>query len=96
MSQAPLSKRSDAEAVLRACSIWGKPAFGDVLFGNGGIGRSLSEDALETAQHFLASEVHREAPQVITDLNLLTEYRHGARPPFSWLSAFLPPGVAER
>jgi hypothetical protein len=93
MSGRPLLKRADAEAVLRQCRISNEPAFEDAQFLPGGLGHSLAVDELESAAHFIASVASPEPARVISDLNLVPEYRHGADPPFSWMKALMPPGV---
>ena len=90
MSDSPLSKRADAEAVLRASAIWGRPAFADALFAPGKIGAVLAHEPLEPADAFLRRVAENRPPWIITDLNMVTEYRHGEPPPFGWLSVFLP------
>jgi predicted membrane-bound spermidine synthase len=85
MSDKPLTKRVDAEGVLRACSVWGKPAFDDPQFQPGAVGRELASRPLESAEDFLKRKERFATTEVISDLNLLTEYRRGAGPPFQWL-----------
>jgi spermidine synthase len=91
MSDRPLTKRQDAERVLRECKIGDKPAFEDSLFVGDGIGALLVHDRLESAQEFISASEVPEPPQVITDMNLIPEFRHGRPPLFGWLQPLLPP-----
>jgi predicted membrane-bound spermidine synthase len=91
MSDQPLTKRPDAEQVLRASRIGDKPAFDDSLFVGDGIGARLVHDPLQTAQDFIARSEGRESARTITDMNLLPEFAHGRPPLFGWLRPLLPP-----
>jgi hypothetical protein len=84
MSPQPLAKRADAEAVLRRCRIGDAPAFPDALSESGGIGNRLARAPLEPAGDYLSQA--RYEPGVITDLNLLPEFRHGDSPLFGTLN----------
>jgi hypothetical protein len=90
-SDQPLTKRADAERVLRESKIGDKPAFDDSLFVGDGIAAQLAQVRLETAQEFILACKLAEPPRVITDLNLIPEFRHGRPPLFGWLRAWLPP-----
>ena len=83
MSDSPLVHRNDALAVLRACRVPGglggaaAAAFADTALAPGGLAWRLATEPLQSAQaHLRASPGGAEAG-VITDLNLLPEYRHG-------------------
>lgn len=90
MSEQPLVRRADAEQVLRRARVGDAPAFTDALFEGHAIGAQLVHGALVTAQEHLAATGAPVAPEVITDLNLVTEYRHGWRPGAGWLQPLLP------
>lgn len=89
MSQQPLVKRADAEAVLRRCRIGDEPAFADDLFERGRVGDRLARAPLEPAAEYLRTSA-RYAPTVITDMNLLPEFRRGQPPLFGLLDEWLP------
>jgi len=90
MSFAELRKSPEAEAALRGSKIWGTPAFADDQFAPNGLAHELAYAPLESGEQFLAHAKGAEHAQVISDLNLMTEYRHGAPPPFLWLKHVLP------
>lgn len=91
MSDRPLTRRADAERVLRESKIGDKPAFDDSLFVGDSIGARLVQVRLETAQEFLLASKAPEPPEIITDMNLIPEFRHGQSPLFGWLRPLLPP-----
>lgn len=91
MSDAPLQRRPDAEAVLRACRTGGQPSFADALFKAPGVAwRLLNKPLLPAADHLKQAGL-AASPGVITDLNMLNEYRHGQPPLFGALQFMLPP-----
>jgi spermidine synthase len=90
MSQSPLHKRSDAQAVLQACTLWAQPAFVPALLAAGGLGHHLATDALEPVDDYLRRTLKGRQAGVISDLNLTPEFRHGQPPPFDWMKAWLP------
>lgn len=91
MSDRPLQRRPDAEAVLRACRTLGQPTFSDALFARSEVGRRLLETPLIDARDYLRQQSVDEPPLVITDLNMVNEFRHGKSPLFGWLKPILPP-----
>ena len=91
MSDNPLVKRPDAEMVLRQCQVGETPAFTDKLLSGDGIGYKLINGRLEPAQEVLNSSQTLDSVRVISDMNLIPEYRHGQPSPFPWLRPFLPP-----
>jgi hypothetical protein len=91
MSDRPITVRADAERVLRESRIGGLPAFDESLFVSGGIGSRLLSVRPESAQEFIDKSLLEEAPRLITDLNLIPEFRHGQPPLFGALSPLLPP-----
>lgn len=91
LSDRPLQRRPDAEAVLRACRTDGRPSFPEALFGPQGVATHLLREPLIDARAYLAQQQPQEPPGVITDLNMLNEFRHGKTPLFGWLKPVLPP-----
>jgi spermidine synthase len=91
MSDAPLLADPAAEAALRAARVGPAPAFAPQAFAREGVaGEVLS--FLATPESAAAGRADRSPPPaVITDLNVLPEYRHGLRPLFGWLEGLLPP-----
>ncbi|MDI4634536.1 hypothetical protein J7U46_15860 [Pelomonas sp. V22] len=90
MSDVPLQRRPDAEAVLRACLTGGRPSFADALFARPAVAwRLLNTPLVPAAEHLRSSPLTE--PGVITDLNMLNEYRHGQAPLFGALQFMLPP-----
>jgi hypothetical protein len=89
MSHAPFVKRADAEAVLRACRIGTEPAFPEALFKPGAIAERLAHAALESAADYLRTQP--AGAELITDFNLVPEFRHGLRPFGGLLDPLLPP-----
>ncbi|HEY1129762.1 MAG TPA: fused MFS/spermidine synthase [Roseateles sp.] len=90
MSDQPLQRRPDAEAVLRASRIGDRPSFDDKLFAPRGVAWRLLNTPLLDAREHLRMSQPVEPPGVITDLNMLNEYRHGLAPLFGWLAPVLP------
>ncbi|HEU6454303.1 MAG TPA: fused MFS/spermidine synthase [Roseateles sp.] len=90
MSDHPLQRRPDAEAALRACRTGGQPSFTDALFAPSAVAWTLLHSPLVPASEYLASHTDGEPPTVITDLNMVNEFRHGEPPLFGWLSKILP------
>lgn len=91
MSDRPLQRRPDAEAVLRACRTLGQPSFPDALFaGSSAVARRLLDTPLIEAGEYLRHQRVDDAPRVITDLNMVNEFRHGKSPLFGWLEPILP------
>lgn len=90
MSDAPLRPRPDALAVLRAARLGTAPAFADAAFAPGGLAERLAREPVLPAAPFVAQAAAQRPPRVISDLNMLTEYRHGAELPLPWLGAMLP------
>lgn len=90
MSRRPLIKHAEAEALLRRCTIDGRPAFGEEAFGPKGLATQLATEPLESAQAHLSRSHPPYKPGIITDLNLLTEFRHGLTPLFGWIDPILP------
>lgn len=90
MSDKPLQRRPDAEAVLRACRIGDKPSFSDKLFKRSDVAWTLLNTPLMDAREHLRTSQTVEPPGVITDLNMLNEFRHGRAPLFDWLAPVLP------
>jgi predicted membrane-bound spermidine synthase len=91
MSDSPLAKRPDAEQVLRASTLGGRPAFDEALFAGDGIAARLVHDPLQGAHEFIAGAGQRGSAAIITDMNLLPEFAHGRPPLFGWLRPLLPP-----
>jgi spermidine synthase len=93
-----MTKLPDARERLQACRLPGGPAFAPDLFQPGAIGEQLAHAPLERVDVYLAraKPPGAPAPQVITDLNLLTEYRHGRPPPVGGLRFLLPPTPLQR
>lgn len=90
MSDAPLQRRPDAEDVLRACLTDGRPSFTEALFKPPAVAwRLLNAPLVPAAEHLRTSS--RTETGVITDLNMLNEYRHGQPPLFGALQFMLPP-----
>ncbi len=91
MSDTPLQRHDKAEAVLRACQTGSHPSFTEAAFQRPAVAwRLLSTPLLPAAEHLRVAD-HTEPPGVITDLNMLNEYRHGQRPLFGALEFMLPP-----
>lgn len=90
MSEHELTVRVDAEAFLKASRIGLQPAFPDALFLGDGLARQLTQLRPESALHYLDKLMLNEAPRVITDLNLMPEFRHGLPPLFGILNPLLP------
>ena len=88
MSDAPMAKLADAETVLRQSRIGSEPAFAETLFNRGAIGDRLARDPLEPAEAYLGKA--RYTPGIITDLNLLPEFRRGDPPLFGSIDWLLP------
>lgn len=91
MSERPLTRRPDSEAVLRACRTDGKPSFPDLLFTRQAVAWQLLNTPLIDARDHLAEHHLEQPPGVITDLNMRNEFRHGKAPLFGWLQPILPP-----
>ncbi|MEH0166495.1 spermidine synthase [Paucibacter sp. JuS9] len=91
MSAAALQRRPDAEAVLRACRTGGKPSFGEALFTKPHVAWKLLNEPLQPAAEYLQANAGAVPPMVITDLNMISEYRHGQPPLFGLLAPLLPP-----
>jgi spermidine synthase len=93
VSDTALAKLPDALQRLQACRLPGGPAFAAQLFTPGGIAEQLAYAPLERARDYLARSARPGAPpeEPITDLNLLTEYRHGRPPLQGRLQGLLPP-----
>lgn len=90
MSDRPLQRRPDAEAVLRACRTLGQPTFPDALFAESAVARRLLDTPLIEARDYLRRQPAGDPPGVITDLNMINEFRHGEPPLFGWLRPILP------
>lgn len=90
MSDAPLRPRADALAVLRAARVADRPAFAAASFDPGGLADRLAREPVTPAAAFLAQAARQREPRVISDLNLVNEYRHGAEPPLAGLPWLLP------
>lgn len=91
MSDAPLQADPSAEAALRAARVGAAPAFAEDAFAPGGIAHGVLAFAASTEPGAMARQGQGPAPAVITDLNVLPEYRHGLRPLFGWIDALVPP-----
>jgi len=89
LSDAPLRRRADGEALLRACRIGEQPAFDDARFSANGIGTKLLQEPLRPAADWLAGA--SPPPEVISDLNAVSEFRHGRRSLLPVLQPLLPP-----
>lgn len=96
MSDQPLQRRADAEEVLRACRIGSEPSFTDKLFASQSVGWLLLNAPLQDAREHLRMSHSAEPPGVITDLNMLNEFRHGRAPLFNWLAPVLPAASREK
>jgi spermidine synthase len=96
MSEAPLLRRSDSESLLRKILIDQEPAFPDELFAPDRIGHYLLTTSLEPAEQLLSNTRAGAMARVITDQNLLTEFRHGHRPLYGWLDRILPPAPGKQ
>jgi spermidine synthase len=94
MSDAPLRLDPVGEAALRAARVGAAPAFDADAFGPGGVAAEVLAVAA-TDPGVRAAPGRGPAPAVITDLNVLPEYRHGLRPLFGWLDGLLPPSPHE-
>jgi len=90
MSDQAFQRRPDAEEVLRACRTGGQPSFPDALFAPPSVAWRLLHAPLVPANTDLAHQIGGEPPGVITDLNMINEFRHGEPPLFGWLSPILP------
>lgn len=90
MSDRPLQRRPDAEMVLRACRTDSQPSFPEPLFAKPAVAWRLLNTPLIEAGGYLAQQQTDEPPGVITDLNMLNEFRHGKSPLFGWLTPILP------
>lgn len=90
MSDAPLQQRPDAAALLRACRIWQAPAFTEAAFAPDGVAGKLLAAPLMPGAAYVAQEAGGRAPRVITDLNLVPEYRHGSGLALPALQPLLP------
>lgn len=90
MSDRPLQRHPGAEAALRACRIDARPCLGDALFEPRGIGWQLLNAPLLDAREHLRQSQSVDPPGVITDLNMLNEFRHGRPPLFDALAPLLP------
>lgn len=92
-SDRTMAKLPDALQRLQASRLPGGPAFAAELFAPGKIAEQLAHAPLERAGDYLARSQRPGAPppEVITDLNLLTEYRHGRQPLQGRLQGWLPP-----
>jgi predicted membrane-bound spermidine synthase len=82
VSNQPIQRRADAQQVLQDCwvIIGGQkiPAFAPALFAPNRIGANLLNAPLEPAINYAAKLLGgKRNPEVITDLNLITEYRYG-------------------
>lgn len=97
-SNRPMAKLPDALERLQACRVPGGPALAPDLFAPGALGEQLAHAPLERAADYVARSMPPGAPpaELITDLNLLTEYRHGRPPPLGALRAWLPPTPLQR
>ncbi|MDM4768314.1 fused MFS/spermidine synthase [Pelomonas sp. SE-A7] len=91
MSDSPLQRHDQAEAVLRACRTGGGATFAERAFTKPEVAWRLLNQPLRPAADYLAGLRAAEPPGVITDLNLLNEYRHGKPPLFGALAPILPP-----
>ncbi|WP_457443005.1 fused MFS/spermidine synthase [Roseateles sp. P5_E4] len=94
MSDQPLRRRPDAQAVLRACRTLGQPSFPEPLFAPGAVAYRLLNTPLIDARDHLRLQTDAQ-PGVITDLNMLNEFRHGKPPLFGWLKPILPAAPAD-
>ena len=90
MSDSPLQKRSDAEQVLRECKAADHPAFQEAAFGADGLGASLARGPLESGSAYVAQARKDREPRIISDMNMVNEYRHGTVMPFDWYRKLLP------
>ncbi|MFN3303679.1 MAG: fused MFS/spermidine synthase [Roseateles sp.] len=86
-SHQPLTALADAEQRLRDCRLHGQAAFPADLFVPGAIGERLARGPLVPAEQDMAGR----PAEVITELNMLTEYRHGMPPLAGLLKPWLPP-----
>jgi hypothetical protein len=86
-SNQSLATLADADHRLRACRLQERAAFPADLFAPGAIGERLARGPLEAAEQHIASR----PAEVITELNMLTEYRHGMPPLAGLLKQWLPP-----
>lgn len=93
MSDQPLQRHPEAEAALRACRIDGRPSLDDRQFAPQRIGWQLLNTPLLDAREHLRMSPRADPPGVITDLNMLNEFRHGRAPLFNALEPLLPPGL---
>ncbi len=90
MSNQALQRRPDAEAVLRSCRTLGQPAFPEALFAEPGVAWRLLNTPLIEAGDYLRQQTADDPPAVITDLNMINEFRHGKSPLFGALKPILP------
>ena len=90
MSDRPLRRRPDAEAVLRACRTLSQPTFPNHLFAEPAVAWRLLNTPLIEAGDYLRQQEPEEPPRAITDLNMVNEFRHGKSPLFGWLKPILP------
>jgi predicted membrane-bound spermidine synthase len=82
VSSDPIRRHSNARSVLERSSVRinnvDRPAFGPELFVPGQIGDQLVNASIVTAAEYLKlAKPGKDPPTLITDLNLVTEYRHG-------------------
>ena len=75
---------------LKRCRIDNAPAFSPDHFEEGGIARKLANHELVPTRDVLAAP-YKVAPEVITDQNLVTEYRHGIYAKHRFLQWIQPP-----
>jgi len=88
-SDQALVRDAQAEARLRASRIGDQPAFNDALFVNNRAGQKLLQTPLTPASEVLVNA--KIKPEVISDLNLVPEFRHGRRPLYGAIDPWLPP-----
>jgi spermidine synthase len=91
MSDAPLGRHTDAEKALRNAKLGVNPAFPPALFSSNRVAETLLSQDLESASDFLEKQKAIVAPELISDINLVPELRHGKASPIPWLEKILPP-----
>ena len=81
---------AEALARLAGCRVGERAAFAPEQFEPGGLAHHIASDSLVTVAEFLAGQPTADIG-VVTDQNLLTEYRHGSRGFLPALQRFLAP-----
>jgi spermidine synthase len=93
MSDTPMLRHANAEKALRNAKLGVNLAFSPPILSTNGIGDKLLSQSLESASDYLEKHKSNIAPELITDINLVPELRHGKASPIPWLINLLPPNV---